>query len=54
MDVASGMTRRQIRTEHTVRDRLYDLACAILQDEVKAEDTVQHTFLRLFGGHSVA
>jgi len=28
--------------------RIYDLACAILHDEVDAEDTVQDTFLRAF------
>ena len=30
------------------QDRIYDLACAILQDEAEAEDAVQDTFLRVF------
>lgn len=30
------------------QDRVYDLACAILHDEVEAEDAVQDTFLRAF------
>ena len=30
------------------QNRIYDLACTILQDEAEAEDAVQDTFLRVF------